>query len=83
MGQTFTRCGDRRLIPRHIGVAVGMVQVCVFNLHGRRQNDIRITRGIRMPVLHYDGKKVFSRQPLADADLVWVAGNRIAGITAR
>src|SRR5262249_20149676 len=60
--QTLAARSYSRFIPSDVKMSVGNQQVAVLDLHGCRQQDVGIARGVSHKVLDDNGKKIVARQ---------------------
>jgi hypothetical protein len=56
------------------------VQIRLLELHGRRQDDIRVLHGVRAEVLHHDREEIRSLQSTTDLRSVRYARKRMASV---
>ena len=58
-------------------VPVGVVQVEVLGLHGRRQDDVGVERRVGQPLLEDDREEVLAREAGVHARVIGIAGRRV------
>ena len=78
--QTLARRRDGGLVPLQVHVAVGVVEVGVFRLHGRRQHDVGVVDGVGGEVLDDDGEQVLAREAAPQRPLPGRARRRVGAV---
>ena len=59
-------------VPLQIQVAVRVMQVSVFGLHGAWQQNVSVVCGVGLKIINDDGKQVFASQASANPLLIGV-----------
>ncbi len=78
VGQALAHGWDRGSVEAHVEVSVGLDDVPVFELGGRREQDIGVVRRVGGEVLEDHGEQVLAAQTLEHCALVWSDRGRVA-----
>ncbi|EXI68478.1 MAG: hypothetical protein AW08_01260 [Candidatus Accumulibacter adjunctus] len=69
---------DRRLVELDVQMAVGLVDVQLFHVAARRQQDVGIVGGVGLEEVVYDGEQVVAGKPAHHLARLWGDCQRVA-----